>query len=153
MRLNSSLFGLESRVVELVEELNSTVEELTETLDQSINTLEETDAELTSSILDPHEDIVEANQRLSRLEVNGTVAFHVFLHEYTSTPIDSTVRFGQVYMNLGKDMTSLLECLLFPLVVKDCTIFTFTSATNLVSLPVSISEKTVKSDAQQQNLM
>ena len=156
MRLNSSLFGLESRVVELVEELNSTVEELTETLDQSINTLEETDAELTSSILDAHEDIVEANRWLSRLEVNGTVAFHVFLHEYTSIPIDSTILFGQVYMNLHEqqtDMTSLRECLLFPLVVRDCTIFTLISTINPVSLHVLISEKTVKSDAQQQNLI
>ena len=101
MRLNSSLFGLESRVVELVEELNSTVEELTETLHQSINALEETNAELTSSIFYAHEDIVEANQRLARLEVNGTVAFHAFLHEYMSIPIDSTVLFGQVYTNLG----------------------------------------------------
>ena len=56
---------------------------------------------MTSSILDAHEDIEAVNEQLSKLEVNGTVAFHVFLHEYTSIPIDSTVLFGQVYTNLG----------------------------------------------------
>ena len=98
-RLNSSLIVLESRVAAL-EELNSTVEELTENLEQSISELEETDTELTSSILDAHADIEATNERLLKLEVNGTVAFHVFLHEYTSIPIDSTVIFDQVYTNL-----------------------------------------------------
>ena len=107
MRLNSSILVLESSVVAL-EELNSTVEELTKTLYQSINSLEETDAELTSSILDAHADIEVTNERLSRLEVNGTVAFQAFLHEYTSVPISSIVIFDQVYMNLasGYDVTT-----------------------------------------------
>ena len=97
-----------SRLEETNLRLNSSLEELTETLDQSIDALEETDAELTSSILDAHEDIESANQRLSRLEVNGTVAFQAFLHEYTSIPISSIVIFDQVYTNLasGYDVTT-----------------------------------------------
>ena len=97
-----------SRLEETNLKLNSSLEELTETLDQSIDALEETDAELTSSILDAHDDIGSANQRLSRLEVNGTVAFQAFLDEYTSIPISSIVIFDQVYTNLasGYDVTA-----------------------------------------------
>ena len=107
MTLNSSLIVLESRVVTL-EELNATVEQVTETLEQSISELEETDAELTSSVSDAQAEIEETNVRLSRLEVNGTVAFHVFIAEYTSIPIDTTVLFDQVYINLsnGYDITT-----------------------------------------------
>ena len=139
MRLNSSLVVLES-----------TVEELTE----SINALEETDAELTSSILDAHEDIEAANQRLSRLEVNGTVAFHAFLHEYTSIPIGSIFIFDLVYMNLASGYDVTTGAFTVPPGGEGLYyFFTLTSATNPVSLHVLISEKTVTSDAQQQNLI
>ena len=63
--------------------------------------LQETDAGLIEDISQLSEVDGTLDSRLSRLEVDGAVAFHAALGTYSSIPVDSVVVFGNVNVNLG----------------------------------------------------
>ena len=87
---------LQDTQLQIIEEDVQAVTAATDDLQVSVVSLQETDAGLMDDIAQLSEVDGTLDSRLSRLEVDGTVAFHVALLTYSSIPEDSVVVFGNV---------------------------------------------------------
>ena len=84
--------------------ITGTITELTTVTDDlqtSVVSLQETDAGLMEDVAQLTEVDGTLDSRLSRLEVDGAVAFHAALITYSTIPEDSIVVFNNVNVNLG----------------------------------------------------
>ena len=84
--------------------ITGTVTELTAVTDDlqvSVVSLQETDAGLMEDIAQLDEADSNLDSRLSKLEADGTFAFHVALGEYTSIPGESVIIYPIVNVNIG----------------------------------------------------
>ena len=97
--LNGTVENLTHEVFELEVELNQ-MNITFEGLVSNVETVEEAIAALQVS--DEYQDVelIDLNTRLSQLELDATVAFHVVLDSYSSVPEESILVFNGVNVNI-----------------------------------------------------
>ena len=92
---------LQDTQLQIIEEDIQAVTAVTDDLQGSVTSLQETDVGLMEDITGLTETDGILDSRLSQLELDGTVTFHVTLGTYSSIAEDSVVVFGNVNVNLG----------------------------------------------------
>ena len=73
-----------------------------ESIQGSITDWEQTDQDLASEIDELSTTVDSLDSRLSEVELDGAVAFHVYLGSYSSVPVNTIV----IYDNLGSGYDS-----------------------------------------------
>ena len=105
--LNSAVQNLDSQLDQITGTVNENVVAISN-LQETVTGLQQTDETHSADITELMSDIItltgsvnEINTRLDKLDLDGTVAFHVDLGAYSSITIGSVIVYPDVWVNLG----------------------------------------------------